>query len=79
MRVLILTTRHHARDMGASLITAHHRSTPEVTFYWPETNRDRLRGVHWDMVIRLDDFPMDNQLGEFILALCRPGTIRIGF
>lgn len=70
MNVLIITTREEALHHGANPATAHHRSSPEVQFWWPTLGTDCLQGRHFDMVIRDTALWLPGQIVTWLRAHC---------
>jgi len=51
MRALIVTSRPRAVEAGMNRATCHHKSTPEIQFWWPALGTDCLRGTRFDMIV----------------------------
>jgi 1-acyl-sn-glycerol-3-phosphate acyltransferase len=70
MNVLVITTREEALQRGANLITCHHRSSPEILFWWPALGKRALEGRRrFDLIIRDSEL----ELPEEFLAWVRAG------
>ena len=52
MRTLLIVEHlPEAKLRGMSPATRRHRSSPEITFWWPGLTTDHLRGYRFDMVV----------------------------